>query len=193
MLKNAFSFTPNDTRQQKIFDIVFGVVAPILCLYFDPILFDLPSPNYNPCFPAPPDMPGLLLAFRAFFYTAIGLGVFFFSLWVIGVNQIKTLSPFFAAIFFIGQAFSLFLGILLTPFTLFGLFYFGIGIFGFIPYLTAAAYARNKIRALRQVEEPRGKVITNIILVALFLFSVSTLTQLQYPPNVPPAKICPYQ
>jgi hypothetical protein len=32
-------FMPPTTKRQKIFDVLFGVIAPVLCFVFDPIVF----------------------------------------------------------------------------------------------------------------------------------------------------------
>jgi hypothetical protein len=32
-------FAENSTEPQAVFDIAFGLIAPILCFYFDPVVF----------------------------------------------------------------------------------------------------------------------------------------------------------
>jgi hypothetical protein len=128
-------------RRRVIIDILFGIIAPIACLVFDPVVFRL---RMNVGFNAP-----LLGHWRVFFYIAIPLAVISLAVWYIFRARLPFLLPFQAGIFVAGGIVSFLLGLVLTPFSLLGLTYNGIGGFGFIPFVTAYVYWRNYRLVLR--------------------------------------------
>lgn len=125
--------------RRLITDIVFGVVAPILSLIFDPIVFrgsgslGLQS--------------AVLAQWRVFAYVAIPLGVVVLVLWLWKRYALKFWSGFVAGVMFTGAIFSLLVGLAILPTTLIGLL-LGIGILGFIPFVTAFVLFRNARDAL---------------------------------------------
>lgn len=125
------------TTRQIVFDIAFGVIGPILCFVFDPFVF-------HSGFVGPP----LLPEYQAFTYLFSGLQIALLCLWLlIGPgNQIWNWTIGGALVG--GGIFCLAAGCVLAPFSIMGLM-FGIGVFGFTPFLTALIYLRNANRALR--------------------------------------------
>jgi hypothetical protein len=125
--------------RRLITDIVFGIVAPILSLIFDPIVFR-GSGSFGM-------QSALLTQWRVFAYVAIPLSVFVLVLWLWKRYALKGWSGFVAGILFTGSIFSLLVALAILPTTLIGLL-LGIGILGFIPFVTAFVLFRNARDAL---------------------------------------------
>jgi hypothetical protein len=80
-------------------------------------------------------------------------------------------SRMLAGALFAGAFFCVLVGVVLIPFSVFGLV-FGIGIFGFTPFLTALVYLRNSVRAFRF--GPPQSLVENLSLVCTaFLLAVA--------------------
>ena len=172
-----FSFRPNDTESQKIFDLIFGIVAPILCLILDPIIF---KPG-DPCF-----FDSFLAPYSTFAYAAVGLGIAALLAWMAARRGVKSASPFFAGIFFTGFLFSLSIGIAILPLSLAGLVFAGLGLLGFIPFLTALVYFRNGVQAARDAREEARYLpavrVALLILGVVFALGLPAYAQYRYPP-----------
>ena len=93
-------------------------------------------------------MAPLLPDYQAFAYLFSAVQIFLLLVWLVlrPVNPIG--SRIIAGALLAGAAFCVSLGVVLSPFSLLGLA-FGIGIFGFTPFLTALVYLRNSVRAFR--------------------------------------------
>jgi len=130
-------FEATVTRPQIIFDIVFGVIAPILCFVFDPIVL-------KSWFLGPPLFPD----YQLFAYLFSGLQIILLSLWLLTGPGQHILNSFMGGILLVGAVFCLVAGVVLAPFSLLGLIY-AIGAFGFTPFLTGLVYLRNSVRAVR--------------------------------------------
>jgi len=123
-------FSPPTSYAQKVFDVLFGVVAPILCFVFDPIVFR--SAYFGPA---------LFPDYQAFAYLVSGIEIFVLIIWLLLSGHLP--APRLAGgVLMAGALFSGVIGMALLPFSLLGLS-MGIGIFGFIPFLTALVYLRN--------------------------------------------------
>jgi hypothetical protein len=120
------------------FDVAFGIVLPLVCLYFDPFVFRHP-------FGEP-----LLGAHLVVAAVAIGLGLLSLSTWLL----IRWPPAFMAGLLAGGAIFASLLGVVLLPFSLLGLVVF-IGILGFSPFVTAFVFWRNALHAYRQACEAR--------------------------------------
>jgi hypothetical protein len=129
------------SRRRLIVDVVFGILAPLACLIFDPVVFRL---RINFAFNAP-----ILGPWRVFFYIAIPLAAASLAVWYIFRSRVTYLLPFLAGIFVAGGVVSFLLGVVLLPFSLLGLTYNGLGVFGFIPLITSYVYLRNYRPVLR--------------------------------------------
>ena len=130
-------FAPQVTWPQVSFDIVFGIVGPILCFTFDPIVF---RGSFG-------DRP-LLGDYKIYVYFFSGLQIIMLSLWLLAGAGFQFWNELVGAGLFLGGMFCLAIGVVLLPFSLVGLM-LGIGIFGFTPFLTGIVYLRNGVRALR--------------------------------------------
>ena len=125
-------FQKESTAAQKKFDWLFGVILPVACFTFDPIVFT----NY-----------GLLEDYKAFAYILSFVSVMAMSAWLIWGARLKWLNAFLAGLFIVGSIISLGIGIVIFPFSLIGLFFYFIGALGFTPLFSAMVFLRNSVRA----------------------------------------------
>jgi hypothetical protein len=124
-------FMPSTSRAQIIFDVVFGVVAPVLCFAFDPIVFK--STGFGGA---------LIPEYQAYAYMVSGIEILLMLIWMVCGRQLQPRTRLLGGLLIAGAVFSWLIGVLLLPFTLIGLFLI-IGIFGFTPFLTGLVYWRN--------------------------------------------------
>ena len=126
-------FRGEPTVDQSLFDVIFGLFAPIGCLIFDPVVFRgtiIGTP--------------LLADWLTGGWCAIGLGVVTLAVWL----YVGKPAPMLAGLLFAGALFALGLGVAMLPLSVIGLVML-IGIFGFTPFVTAFVFWRNFLRALR--------------------------------------------
>lgn len=131
-------FLDNVTTPQVIFDVSLGIVLPILCFLFDPIVFT--SSFGGGLFP--PD----LFQYKFLVYLFSTLSILTLSLWLILRSRTGLLSGIIAGILLSGSVCSLLIGILILPLSILGLLVL-IGVFGFTPFFTSFVYLRNSVRA----------------------------------------------
>lgn len=129
-------FMPSTSSAQRVFDVLFGVVAPILCFVFDPIVF---RANFGL---------GLLPAYQSYAYLVSGIEISLLLICLLWGPQLQPRTRLLGGTLMAGALFSGVIGVILLPFSLIGLL-LGIGIFGFIPFFTALVYWRNGKRALQ--------------------------------------------
>jgi hypothetical protein len=129
--------------RRLITDILFGVIAPILSLILDPIVFRGGTGLLGSGSPVLPQ-------FRVFAYVAIPIGVITLTGWLWRRFHLHAWSGFIGGILFAGALFSLLVGLLILPVTLFGIV-LGIGLLGFIPFFTAIVLFRNAREAINDV------------------------------------------
>lgn len=115
-----------------LLDLLFGIVLPLGCLAFDPIVFRGGSRG------------GMAAEYAVVGYTAAGLGMVSMLLW----HLVGRPAGLFAGLLAGGAAFALALGLVMLPLTLVGLFVC-VGVFGLVPFGTAWVFARNARRAWR--------------------------------------------
>lgn len=128
-------FKPEATLAQLIFDVTIGMVLPVLCLVFDPIVFRSGS------FGSP-----LLSRFQLFAYSVIAVEIGALGVWLACGRRVGVWCGVLAGIMYAGVFFSLIVGLFLLPFSVLGLMFI-IGLLGFAPFLTAIIYGRNARRA----------------------------------------------
>lgn len=132
--RRQFDDTP--TRAQRWFDVMFGIVIPILCFYFDPIVF---RGGYF-------DGPGFYPNLRFYAYTISALEIVALCAWLLGAGRARLGPAVLTGVLLAGSMFSFVLGVAILPLTIIGLIFL-IGVLGFIPFLTALVYVRNAWRA----------------------------------------------
>ncbi len=136
----AKQIAPRITVGQIAFDFAFGIALPVICLYFDPIVF-------HATFGEP-----LLGRHAVVAGIAIGLGLLSLSAWML----IRWPPAFMAGLLAGGAIFATLLGLVLLPFSLIGLFAC-IGVLGFSPFVTAFVLWRNAVRAYRRTRQGRSE------------------------------------
>lgn len=124
-------FHPPTTNAQTTFDILLGIVAPILCFVFDPVVFR--SWGFGPA---------LFPNYQGFVYLASGIEILLLSTWLVLGQRLQPATRIAGGMLMTGAVVSGLIGLVLLPFSLLGLS-LGIGAFGFIPFLTALVYLRN--------------------------------------------------
>jgi len=152
MTKQGFwrrQFGSQVTRPQIIFDIAFGILGPILCFAFDPIVFR-GGIGGGPLFP---DV-------KVHVYLFSGLEVLMLSAWLVARAGFQLWNDLSGAVLIIGGVFCLAAGLILLPFSLLGLM-IGVGVLGLTPFLTGIVYLRNGIRALRS-PRPNTSVFSRV-------------------------------
>lgn len=130
-------FRASLTPGHPIFDIVFGIVMPLVCFYFDPGIirgnFSTPLRHVS-----------------IFIYGFSGLAIFTLALWLAMGHRMQSLSAAFGVVLFAGAICSFSIGVVILPVTLIGLF-FVIGVLGFVPFVTGFVYLRNGLKAIKRV------------------------------------------
>lgn len=130
-------FARNGTRKQLGFDWTVGVIIPLICFYFDPIVFRGNSGFENGAL-----FPGYRLPVYILGFTAIMA----MAAWLLWGRRLGSLAGPIGLLFAFSAVISFFLGVVLFPFSVVGLV-IAIGALGFTPFLSAIVYARNAKRA----------------------------------------------
>lgn len=178
------AFSLDATRGQIIFDVVMGILMPIVCLVCDPVVFrrdglfsifvwtsDRGAP-YNSL---------TLLGGAHFYIPIIGFGIVTFALWLLLGTRLKWGLGFVTGILLVGSLFALTIGAILLLPSAAGLATYGIGIFGFTPLFTSIVFLRNGVRMLRQANGH----IDRIWLVSSLLLSITfTIAIIWYLPGI---------
>lgn len=125
------------TRRQKIFDAFVGIVLPVLCLYFDPLVFREGIAGEP-----------LLGRYRFFAYAVVAIEIAVLALWLAWGERIKEWGGMLGGAMLAGALFSFVVGVAILPFSVIGLMFL-IGVLGFSPFLCAFVYLRNAMRALK--------------------------------------------
>lgn len=130
-------FAESVTQRQRHFDITFGIILPVLCFVFDPVVFQ-----------------GWLVGGKGFYgrwqsyaYTVGALEMVALAAWLLMAGGAGRRAAALGGVLFAGGVFSLVVGVAILPLSLLGLIFFLAGVFGFIPFPTAIIYLRNGWRA----------------------------------------------
>lgn len=123
-------FLPSRTSAQVVFDVGFGIVAPVLCFSFDPIVF---KGEFEAA---------LFPQFQSFAYMVSAVEISLLIVWLTWGRLLRPRTRLVGGVLAAGALFSGLIGVLILPFTLLGLLLI-IGFFGFVPFLTALVYLRN--------------------------------------------------
>jgi hypothetical protein len=162
-------FQKESTESQRRFDWIFGVVLPVICFAFDPIVF-------KSGFGESP----FLGVFKPFAYVLSFVSVMAMSAWLVWGAKLKWLNAFLAGLFAVGGVISLAVGIVLSPFSLIGLIFL-IGILGFTPLFTSIVFLRNAVRAFHAAKPflEKGVLINSLMLSAVLSFTLPTVLNIQ--------------
>lgn len=153
------------SRSQTLKAVIFGVIMPIICFAFDPIVFrgDI-------------DELVMLSAIKGFAYTHAAITISATIMWLVARDRFGGANAAFAGIFGISSVVSLAIGIALLPYSLMGMLIV-IGFLGFTPLVSAAVMfgmSRHAYR-LSTPHMERPAVINLFMWSALSVFVVSML------------------
>lgn len=134
-------FGNSATNAQIIFDVIFGILMPVLCFVLDPGILGRNGLVWTR---------GLSPSgFTLFVYGISCLAIPTLVLWLSVGRRIKGGGGVISGVLMAGAFCSFSLGIIILPLTLLGLFLV-IGVLGFTPLVTGFVYLRNAIRALNR-------------------------------------------
>jgi hypothetical protein len=150
-------FAGDRTEAQQIFDVVFGVIAPILCFYFDPVVFKGAFVQASS-----------LQSYQLFAYGVTAVEVSVLAVWLLFGTRLGGWSRLVGGVLISGSVFSAAVGVAILPLSIFGLIIV-IGIFGFIPFLTAFVYLRVGWRALKSEERTAPSSWASALLIGAIL------------------------
>jgi hypothetical protein len=147
-------FQQQSTKAQRKFDWLFGVIMPIVCFVFDPIVFTNVTYLGN---------------YKAFGYTLSFISIMAMSAWLIWGAKLKWLNAILAGLFIVGSVVAFGIGIIIFPISLIGLIFL-IGALGFTPLFTTIVFLRNSVRAFRAAKPFLEKkvLVYSFSLAALF-------------------------
>lgn len=129
-------FQQGPTAKQTIFDWAFGVLLPVACIFFDPIVFEGNGDR------------ALLGTYKPFAYLFTFASMMGLMAWLLWSDRLKGVSAAVAGLLFAGGTVALVLGMILFPFSAIGLIVL-IGALGFTPLFTAYVFFRNAVRSAR--------------------------------------------
>lgn len=138
--RRQFGDTP--TQAQVRFDVIFGLVLPVLCFVFDPLVFRSSGGEIF-------GRDGIYQSVRLFAYSASALEMATLACWLFVIRRHPVWSRPAGGVMAAGALFAFALGLAILPFSVIGLLFAGVGGLGFIPFVTALVYLRNARRALR--------------------------------------------
>lgn len=153
------------TEPQVVFDFVFCLVAPLLCFYFDPVVFKGGILGK-----------AILQPFQVFAYGVTAVEVSLFVVWTLFGSRLAAWSRLIGAALISGAVFSAVVGLAILPYSVIGLVLV-IGVLGFIPFLTAFAYFRIGWRAFRSSEDttPTNSPIIPLLVGAILSLALPAL------------------
>lgn len=158
-------FQTESTGAQKKFDWIFGVIMPVICFVFDPIVFKGGA---------------ILGTYKPFSYLLSFASVMAMSAWLIWGAKLKWLNAFSAGLFLVVGIISVGIGIILFPFSLMGLIIL-IGALGFTPLFSSIAFFRNSFRAF-QTAKPffeKEVLVRSFVLTIIFTAIVPAVINLE--------------
>jgi len=150
-------FAADRTEVQQIFDVVFGLIAPILCFYFDPIVFKGQFVGESN-----------LQSYQLFAYGVTAVEVSVLAVWLLFGTRLGGWSKLVGGVLISGAVFSAAIGVAILPLSIIGLILV-IGIFGFIPFITAFVYLRVGWRALKTEERTAPASWASALLIGAIL------------------------
>lgn len=151
-------FQQEQTSAQKKFDWIFGVVLPVVCFFFDPIVFVSGGMEH-------------LHDYKIGVYLLTYVSIMAMVAWLLWREKLKWLNAVLAGLFAAGALVALTIGIVIFPISLVGLIFL-IGALGFTPLITSVIYARNSVRATRAARPFLEKYVLVHILAVSAIFSL---------------------
>lgn len=155
-------FQTESTYRQKFFDYLFGIILPVVCVVFDPLVFK-----------GRISKGALLGSSKPFAYILSFISIMSLLAFILWGRKLGWFNGFLTGLFAVGAVVSFAVGIILLPLSLLGIF-FVIGILGFTPLFAAFVYFRNAVRAYKfaKPELSRTFLWHSFILSAIFSLTV---------------------
>lgn len=125
------------TAKQRKFDWFMGVILPMVCFYFDPIVFRSEFEN-----------DGLLLNYQLPAYVLAFSAIMAQTAWLLWGERLGQLKFVVGLTLSVAAVAAMLIGIIIFPFSLIGMLLL-IGVLGFTPIFTAIVYWRTAVRAMR--------------------------------------------
>jgi hypothetical protein len=171
-------FQAEPTGMQRGFDWAFGVVMPIICFFFDPVVFN-----------RWPGDRGILGDYTPFAYTLALVSIASMIVWLGWGKHFRLANAIFGGLFAVSGLISLIVGLALLPLSIFALIFL-IGALGFTPLFTSVIYFRNSYRAFLSAEEtsPQSLVYHTFFLVGLLSFVIPYLINVNMGTWISPLK-----
>jgi hypothetical protein len=156
----------NVSQQILLFDVVWGILMPTMCLALDPIVFsDTPYWNSERVF-AIGNSTVTNLGYVA--YPVLGVQIGLLLAWLVWKPNWTPLRTIFNGSFMLGSILGLIIGVLLLPLTLIGTGVFGLGLAGFTPFFTSYVFSRRAKEAANT--RARFDFLPGARVVAVFAF-----------------------
>src|SRR5215831_1129917 len=153
--RRQFDNTPSEG--QIIFDVIFGVLMPVLCFIADPGIMRgkglFGSPDIS------------LRVYSPFVYGLSLLAIPALGLWLAFGRRIKAGSGLLSGVLAAGSFCSTALGFLILPLTIIGLLAI-IGLLGFTPLIAGFVYCRNAVRSFKRstLHAPKARSVQLLLL-----------------------------
>ena len=151
------------TPKQRRFDLLLGVVLPILCVLLDPAIFRTFAGGT-----------WFLRHFRLFAYLEIAASILVLAYYLLTNRASSLLTGVLCG----SALFALALGIVMLPMTFIGLLVI-IGVLGLTPFFTSFVFLRNASRCWRQANarNPRKAPMLPVVLGFILILLVPAATQ----------------
>jgi len=172
------------------FDLIWGVVMPVVCLTYDPLLF---QPDYNPTIrlTLPSAQQFDFGTFAVFGYAVLGWQMAFLTVWILFGQLARKLAGCAAGSLFVGFFVAVILAVLMVPVALAAIFWWGevplaasevhywriIAPLGFTPLFTAWTYLRRWRAAARQAQSQTSRTVYRLhfLIGALVALAIPTI------------------
>ncbi|MCA1617756.1 MAG: hypothetical protein LC795_00265 [Acidobacteria bacterium] len=164
-------FADAATPAQRKFDATFGIILPVLCFFFDPVVFREWHMEDG----------GIYERWQSYTYTVCTLEMVALAAWLLRPRGTAGLPPAaLGGVLFAGGLFSLVVGVAILPLSLLGLIFLA-GVFGFTPFPTAVVYLRSGWRAAalgRSNDDATWRNTVEFALGFVFALGAPALTRL---------------
>ena len=161
--------------QQAMFDFLWGVGMPLVCLVFDPFLFK-ESDDLQPFAMAARLSVAIIHDHGFIVYAFLAGQMLVMTAWLLLGSKAVRLAPFFGGFLASGLMFAALVALVLVIPASIGVFFSGIGLLGLTPLITTYSYGRQCRRALAALWQSPPKA--DAAPLAVFGFLVSVLASL---------------
>lgn len=136
VLPSIDNYIEKSAKRPRRFDWIMGVFLPLVCFYFDPIVFT----NWS-------GTDAMLATVKVPAYSIAFLAIMAHTAWLLWGESVGKWRYVIAGILYPSAVLSMIVGAILFPFSLLGLIIL-VGILGFTPFFTAKAYLRSANQAM---------------------------------------------